>query len=280
LTTQDDNEYILVYTWGLYHLSNNKILSPPLFSSSNEIDIFSHEIANIISYPNLSAKEYFDRLNEISSFGVTHFLPGGRTRIGKINIAGKGCVSIVLKVRTKAKICALKIRRTDANRHSMEREYYLHKIANSADVGPRLFQSSKNLITMQFIDGLSLVDWIRNNDITADEARNLAESILEQCYRLDMEQIDHGQLSCLNHHIIVSNNNDIANVIDFESSSTTRKPSNVTTAAQSLFLSGRISFRISQLVKVIQKEKIIQLLKTYKRNPSRINFDNIMNIIC
>jgi putative serine/threonine protein kinase len=264
---------------GLYSLLNKHILSPPLHGS-NEIDIFSHEIANIISYPNLSAKEYFDRLKEISSFGVTHFLPGGRTRIGKIIIAGKGCVSIVLKVRTEDKICAMKIRRTDANRYSMERESYLHKIANSADVGPRLFESSKNLITMELVDGLSLIDWIRNDDITADEARNLAESILEQCYRLDLEQIDHGQLSCLNHHIIVSNNNNTANVIDFESSSTTRKPSNVTTAAQSLFLSGGISFRMNQLIKVTSKEKIIQLLKTYKRNPTRVNFDNIMNIFC
>ena len=279
LSILGDNEYILVCTWGLYHLSDNETLSTPLYSS-NEIDIFSHEIANIISYPNLSSKGYLDRLNEISSFGVTHFLPGGRTRIGKIIIAGKGCVSIVLKVRTKDKICALKIRRTDANRYSMERESYLHKIANSADVGPQLFQYSKNLITMEFVDGLSLIDWIRNDDITADEARNLAESILEQCYRLDVEQIDHGQLSCLNHHIIVSNDNNTAKVIDFESSSTIRKPSNVTTAAQSLFLSGGISFRMNQLVKVIRKEKIIPLLKTYKRNPSRINFDNIMNIFC
>jgi putative serine/threonine protein kinase len=262
----------------LYALLNNDILSSPLYGSSNEIDVFSPEIANIISYPNLSAKEYFDRLKEISSFGVTHFLPGGRTSIGKIIIAGKGSVSIVIKVKTKDKICALKIRRTDANRYSMERESYLHKIANSADVGPRLFQSSKNLITMEFVDGLSLVDWIRNDDRTPDEAHNIAESILEQCYRLDVEHIDHGQLSYLNHHIIVSNNNNTANVIDFESSSTTRKPSNVTTAAQSLFVSGGISFRMNQLIKVISKEKIIQLLKKYKRNPSRANFDNIMNI--
>jgi putative serine/threonine protein kinase len=262
-------------------LLNNDILSPPLCSSSsNGIDIFSPEIQNIISYPNLSAKEYFNRLKEISSFGVTHFLPGGRTTIGKIIIAGKGSVSIVIKVKTKDKICALKIRRTDANRYSMERESYLHEIANSAHVGPRLFQSSKNLITMEFIDGPSLIDWIRNDDRIPNDAHNLAQSILEQCYRLDVEHIDHGQLSCLNHHIIVSNNNKTANVIDFESSSTTRKPSNVTTAAQSLFLSGGISLRMNQLIRVMSKEKIIRLLKTYKQNPTRANFDNIMNIFC
>jgi len=246
--------------------------------SNNEIDISSAEIANIVSYPNFSAKDYSDRLTEISSFGITHFLPGGRTKIGKINIAGKGCVSIVLKVRAKNRIYALKIRRTDANRFSMERESYLHKIANSAQVGPHLFQSSKNVIIMEFIDGLSLVHWISNEDISANNARHLAASILEQCYRLDRSQIDHGQLSCLNHHILVSKSNNTANVIDFETASTARKPSNVTAAVQALFVSGRISWRMNQLLNVVKKESIIPLLKTYKQNPNKVNFDNIINI--
>ena len=246
--------------------------------SNNEVDISSAEIANIVSYPNFSPKDYSDRLNEISSFGITHFLLGGRTKIGKINIAGKGCVSIVLKVRAKSRIYALKIRRTDANRFSMERESYLHKIANSAQVGPQLFQSSKNVIIMEFIDGLSLIHWIRNEDISANDARHLAASILEQCYRLDRSQIDHGQLSCLNHHILVSKSNNAAKVIDFETASTARKPSKVTAAVQSLFLSGIISSRMNQLLNVVKRESIIQLLKTYKQNTNKINFDNIMSI--
>src|SRR5918911_2159500 len=106
--------------------------------SNNEIDISSADIAKIVSYPNFSAKDYSDRLNEISSFGITHFLLGGRTKIGRINIAGKGCVSVVLRVRGKnRRVYALKIRRTDANRFSMEREFYMHRIANSAHVGPQ-----------------------------------------------------------------------------------------------------------------------------------------------
>ena len=245
----------------------------------NEVVISSTDIAGIVSYPNISAKDYADRLEEISSFGITHFLLGGRTKIGKINIAGKGCVSVVLRVRGKnRRVYALKIRRTDANRFSMERESYMHRIANSAHVGPQLFHSSKNVIIMEFIDGLSLIEWIRNEAISADEARHVARSILEQCYRLDMSHLDHGQLSCLNHHILVSKSNRSANVIDFETASTTRKASNVTTAVQSLFLSGIISRRMNQLLNVLKKESVIQLLKTYKQHPNQTNFDNILNI--
>jgi putative serine/threonine protein kinase len=244
----------------------------------NEIDICSPELANIISYPDFSIGEYSSRLNEISSFGITHFLPTGRTRIGKITIAGKGCVSIVLKVKAKNKICALKIRRTDANRKTMEREMSLHQIANSAGVGPNIFRYSDNYILMEFIDGLSIIDWVKQRSITADQVRNVATAILQQCYNLDRAHIDHGELSRLNHHVIVSKS-DTAKIIDFESSSTQRRTSNVTAAAQSLFLNGPISKRINELILFTKREKFIQELKIYKWNQTKTNFNNILGVV-
>ena len=203
-------------------------------------------------------------MREIDLLGITHVLPIGRTRIGKITVAGKGCVSIALKVRAKNRICALKIRRTDANRETMKREVSMHKIANSVDVGPELFGFSKNLISMEFIDGLSIVDWVKQQDITSDEVRKVAISILEQCYNLDKAHMDHGELSCINHHVIISKSN-TANIIDFESSSTQRKSRNVTAAAQSLFISrGLISNRVNEVLGYTKKKKNIEVLKTYK----------------
>ena len=99
----------------------------------------------------------------------------------------------------------------------MEREVSLHQIANSAGVGPSIFRYSNNYIVMEFIDGLSIIDWVKQRTITADQVRNLAIDILEQCYNLDKVHIDHGELSCLDHHVIVSKSN-AANIIDFESS--------------------------------------------------------------
>src|ERR671926_1777998 len=248
-------------------------LSQQIPISFNELDVCSPELASIISYPPSSVREYTNRLKEICSLGITHVLPIGRTKIGKMAIAGKGSVSIVLKVKTKSKICALKIRRTDANRETMKREVSMHKIANSVDVGPKLFGFSKNLITMEFIDGLSIVDWVKQQDITSDEVRTVAISILEQCYNLDKAHMDHGKLSCINHHVIISKLNTV-NIIDFESSSTQRKSRNVTAAAQSLFISrGLIANRINEILGCAKKEKIIQILKAYKWSQNRANFD-------
>ena len=145
----------------------------------------------------MNYKEYDNRLKELYSLEIGYVLAVGRLKIGKIPIAGKGCVSLVLKAQTKNKICALKIRRTDANRKTMEREVSLHQIANSAGVGPSIFRYSNNYIVMEFIDGLSIIDWVKQRTITADQVRNLAIDILEQCYNLDRVHIDHGELSCL-----------------------------------------------------------------------------------
>jgi putative serine/threonine protein kinase len=210
--------------------------------------------------------------------GITHVLLAGKTKIGKISIAGKGCVSIVLKVKSRNKICALKIRRTDANRDTMRREAYFHEIANSVGVGPKLYSFSKNIMMMEFADGHSIIDWIKRQDITVAEVREVVISILKQCYKLDMAHLDHGELSCLDHHVVISNSNTVK-IIDFESSSTQRKLCNVTAAAQSLFLSGFISSRIGGLIHLLEREKIIQLLKIYKRDQSKNNFDNVLGIV-
>jgi putative serine/threonine protein kinase len=248
----------------------------PIFSI--KFAIGSPELATIISYPQLNYKEYDNRLKELYSLEIGYVLAVGRLKIGKIPIAGKGCVSLVLKAQTKNKICALKIRRTDANRKTMEREVSLHQIANSAGVGPSIIRYSNNYIVMEFIDGLSIIDWVKQRTITADQVRNLAIDILEQCYNLDRVHIDHGELSCLDHHVIVSKSN-TANIIDFESSSTQRRTCNVTAAAQSLFLNGPISKRMNELVHFNKREKIIQALKIYKWNQNRTNFHNIVSTV-
>jgi putative serine/threonine protein kinase len=245
---------------------------------SNKISISSPELATIISYPQLTDKEYVNRLKELHSLEIRYILPAGRLKIGKIPIAGKGCVSLVLKAEIKNKICALKIRRTDANRKTMEREMSLHQIANSAGVGPNIFRYSDNYILMEFIDGLSIIDWVKQRSITADQVRNVATAILQQCYNLDRAHIDHGELSCLDRHVIVSKLN-TAIIIDFESSSTQRRTSNVTAAAQSLFLNGPISKRINELVHFTKREKIIQELKIYKWNQTKTNFHNILSVV-
>jgi putative serine/threonine protein kinase len=101
----------------------------------------------------------------------------------------------------------------------------------------------------------------------------LAVAILEQCFSLDIAGLDHGELSRLTRHVIVS---DRPYIIDFESASTTRKTCNVTAAAQSLLLYGIVANKVKKIMCNTDKERLIQALRTYKHFHTRANFDAIL----
>src|SRR5918997_4439064 len=247
-----------------------------------ELDIRSSSLVTLITYPHFSESEYNDRISEMESLGITSIILGGKTIVNGAHIAGKGCVGIVVKSKVGSKVCALKIRRTDADRTTMNAEAHFLKIANSIGVGPHLEWQTRNLIAMEYINGESIIDWIlcnRNNyyyysETTKRKMRTVARSILEQCFSLDGASLDHGELSRLARHVIVS---DRPYIIDFESASTTRKTSNVTAAAQSIFLYGLVADGVRKILDSIDSEKAVKALRTYKHFQTRANFDAVLD---
>jgi putative serine/threonine protein kinase len=233
-----------------------------------------------MSYPRqINNREYSDRLKELEIIGVSSILQAGATRIGKFSILGKGGVGLVVKVEAKdKKTYALKIRRIDANRASMEREVKLHRIANSVSVGPFIYANTENFILMEFIDGCNIIGWLNQQSVKADQVRKVVISTLEQCYNLDRASLDHGELSCLDHHVLISESVN-AHIIDFETASIDRKTCNVTAAAHSLLLNGRVSRRVNKIIGFAERERIIQLLRVYKWNQTRPSFERIIQAI-
>lgn len=209
----------------------------------------------------------------MESLGITSIALGGRTTINGSSVAGKGQVGLVLRAKIGNKTCALKIRRLDADRKSMDDEVRCHKIANGAGVGPRLEGNTKNLVAMEFVDGQSIVDWV--GGAPKGILRKTARSVLEQCYSLDQAGLDHGELSRLNRHVIVSVK---PYIIDFESASTARKTSNVTAAAQSMFLHGAVASMVKKKLQA-DREKVLLALKIYKREQTRANFDIVLDLL-
>jgi putative serine/threonine protein kinase len=248
-------------------------LSRQNVSFSDELDIESPQLVPLISYPRFSENEYNDRIDEMQMLGVTSIMLGGRTTINGSPVAGKGQVGLVLRAKIGSKTCALKIRRIDADRKTMDDEARLHKIANGAGVGPRLEGHTKNLIAMEFMDGQSIVDWVES--ATRGRLRRMARAVLEQCHSLDRAGLDHGELSRLNRHVIVSGNPRNPRIIDFESASTKRKTSNVTAAAQSIFLHGAVADRVKKNLHA-DRERAIVALKIYKSDQTRTNFDAVL----
>lgn len=239
-----------------------------------ELDIRSPRLIPVISYPHFSECEYKDRIIEMESLGITSINLGGKTIVNGTHIAGKGCVGIVVKAKAGSKVCALKIRRTDADRKTMDNEARFHKTANSACIGPSLEGHTKNLIAMEFITGQSIIDWVVGNKATKSKMCTLAAAILEQCFSLDVAGLDHGELSRLTRHVIVS---DRPYIIDFESASITRKTCNVTAATQSILLYGIVANKVKKILGNTDREKVIEALRTYKHFHTRANFDAVLD---
>jgi putative serine/threonine protein kinase len=248
-------------------------LSQQNISFSNELDIRSPRLLPLITYPHYSESEYKDRITDMESLGITSIILGGKTIVNSSHVAGKGCVGIVVKAKAGSTVCALKIRRTDADRKTMDEEARFHKMANNVGVGPRLEGQTKNLIAMEYIPGQNIVEWV-GDTTKKSKVRSVTRAILEQCFRLDRAGLDHGELSRLARHVIIS---DRSYIIDFESASTTRKTSNVTAAAQSIFLYGIVANKVKKILGNTDREKVIHALRSYKHFHTRANFDAVLD---
>jgi len=230
------------------------------------------EYSKIFCYPSPSKEEWEERLRELENLEVKEFIFEGKTKIGNFNILGKGCVSLTIKTLFKGKVCVLKIRRVDANRSNLMLEANYLSLANSVNVGPKLFLSSKNFIIMEYIDGINLPDWIKRVN-SKKRLREVILNLLNQGYKLDSIGLDHGELSNPSKHVLVTDN--LPFIIDFESASTKRRVKNVTSLTQYLFIGGPISKKLRKFFNFKEKE-LINALKIYKQN---IKYENFLKIL-
>ena len=238
------------------------------------ISVFNKEpYKKILAFPEGKQTEIKKRLTELKKLGITHVSFTGPLQIEKCQILGKGYVGMVVLAKKDKNVVALKIRRIDSPRKNMTNEAKLLKIANKIDVGPKFIKNSKNFLIMEYIEGEKIIDWAKKPETKSEEIRLVLNNVLRECYLLDSIGLDHGELSTIDKHVIVGKNKNT--IIDFESSSTNRKPSNVTGATQAILIGTGLAKIIQKKIKLPIKLKIINLTREYKKNPTAKNFENI-----
>jgi len=235
--------------------------------------------SKILGYPNATNRQIKSRINELEKLKIKSICLTGPTTIGNLEILGKGYVGVVVLVKRGNKEVALKIRRTDSQRKNMKNESVLLKLVNSVNVGPKMIDVSKNFLVMEYIEGKKFSDWIEmlKGSGSAKQLKSTIRNVLEDCYRLDQIGFDHGELSNISKHVIVGKNK--VTLIDFESSSTKRRPSNVTSITQAFFIGSGIAKHAQKIYKNSSKEKIIFALKSYKQEKTRDNFEKLLKIL-
>ena len=238
------------------------------------ISVFTKDpYKKILAFPKPKDTEIKKRIEELKKLGISHISFTGPLQIEKCNILGKGYVGMVVLAKQKNDTVALKIRRIDSPRKNMSNEAKLLKIANKIDVGPRFIKNSKNFLIMEYVDGEKIIDWAKKSETKSKEIGSVVNNVLRGCYLLDNAGLDHGELSTIDKHVIIQKNKNT--IIDFESSSVNRKPSNVSGATQAIFIGTGLAKIIQKKTKLPTKTKIINLIRQYKKNPTLENFEKI-----
>ena len=250
---------------------------PQSFLSINKLS--EKPYSTIVGYPNATKKQVQLRIAQMKKLGINSISFQGDLKLGSISVLGKGYVGIVVLAKIGKKTAAVKIRRTDSQRREMNSEAKLLRIANSSGVGPNLITSSKNFIVMEYLDGKKIGTWIKElkGRGSTSKLKSIIKKTLEDCYNLDRIGLDHGELSSISKHVIVGKSK--TTIIDFESSSTKRKVSNVTSATQGIFIGSGISKTVKKIYKIPAKDKIIDALRNYKHDSSRKNFDRLLKVL-
>ena len=234
--------------------------------------------SDIWIYPRGTRAQIKSRIKELKALGVESISFQGELQVGTISILGKGYVGIVVLGKLGRKKVAVKIRRNDSPRKNLKKEARLLQITNRYGVGPKLIDFSKNFLVMEYLEGEKIGKWISDlkTKLRTSQIKTVIKKVLEDCYKLDMIGLDHGELSRMPKHVIVGKK---ITIIDFESSSMERRVSNVTSATQAFFIGSGISKTVKRTYKIPEKKKIINVLRRYKMEQSRESFESLLNVL-
>lgn len=202
-------------------------------------------------------------MRELGSLGVEELVFIRRSPGDGVPVLGKGHKGMVILGRLGGKEVAVKILRTDASRDSLEHEAEILRRVNALGVGPRLLAQGHLTIAMEWVRGEPVEEWIGDLEIEeSGKLRRMLVRVMRGCRRMDKEGIDHGELSRAGKHIIVRSNGG-PTIIDFETASSGRRPSNVTSVCSYFLVGGQPSRKVRKMLALDAPP--LAAIKNYKR---------------
>jgi len=239
-------------------------------------EALEHKIGEFLCWPQFNREEAEQRVEQLVTLGVESVATGGPHRVLGTPILGKGHAGVVLRALFDGKEVALKARRTDTSRGNMSREAGFLTHVNKWDVGPRLFGFSPDFIVMELLVGPYFGDWVKTHIEDRGAVMDNIRAILDIAWRLDQSGLDHGELTRIRRHYIVTKSG--PRVIDFESASLERQPSNLTCTVQSLFMSTSFAGFFGEVYGLPDREALIDALRAYKAKPNLEHYQGILAV--
>ncbi|MEM1525951.1 MAG: hypothetical protein QW775_02170 [Ignisphaera sp.] len=229
-------------------------------------------------YPTQGLSCCKDRINELRVLGVETLYSFGKTYYNRdIRILGKGHSAIVaLAKHVIHGIIALKVRRLDSKRFSMEWEARVLEKAQQTGFAPKLYGFSINFLLREYIDGCTLEEFLDKVRSGGEDVRVAFRSLLRAALAMDLAGVDLVEISNpLNQVVYLCCDPGKPFFIDFESARFSAKPLNVTKVVS--FIVGRLS-RLS-VFEGVDVGGLILLARKYKECSDNLCREDVFNDI-
>lgn len=236
------------------------------------------DLCRFICYPLLCYSCCKDRINELRDLNIEVLYSFGKTCLDQdVYVLGKGHSAVVVLARhIKYGIVALKVRRTDSKRFSMEWEARVLDKVQVTGFAPKLYGWSLNFLVREYIDGCTfeeLLDRYRGN---RDKVKAAFRSLLRAALAMDLAGVDLVEVSNpLKQVVYLCCDPEKPFFIDFESARFSVKPLNVTKIVS--FIVGRLS-KLSML-KEVDVGEFILLARKYKECNDNLCREDVVNDI-
>lgn len=228
--------------------------------------------APLLAYPHSDRTTQHQRLDILSQLGIAGIYTAGPKRWEQIPILGMGYRGVVLLGHAPAfnptnGHVAVKLRRQDAVPETLKREAQMLQWANTIGVGPKLYGQHPDVLVMAHCAGQPLGQWLSQVP-SPEQVQGAIAQILHQAYQLDRLGLDHGELRCITEHVQIGPVRPTVTILDFGSASGDRRPANVTTVTQGLFIGTRLAPQLARIFPCLVRDRLIRSLRTYKQRPS------------
>jgi len=186
----------------------------------------------------------------------------------------RGHRGILYKACLKKKEVVIKTKKPESKaKGRIANETKWIKILNKYNIGPKLLFSGKGYFAYEFVKGDFILDFIKKSN--KEDIIKTIKNVFNQLYIMDKINMDKEEMHHPLKHIITDKN---PVLIDFERCRKTIKPKNVTQFCQ--FVTSSLTCPLLKLKEIkINKDNIIMLAKKYKKDMSRKNLNQILNLI-
>ncbi|MBL7054560.1 hypothetical protein ISS05_02285, partial [Candidatus Woesearchaeota archaeon] len=160
----------------------------------------------------------------------------------------------------------------------IENEANSLKILNKKNIGPKLvyYDKTKDFLVYEYVDGELFPIFVRHLD---KKNKNLIKKIIKQifiqCFRMDQLKMNKEEMHHPYKHILIEAKTKKPVLLDFERCHYSNEGVNVTQFS-SYIISGSITELLKQTGIKVNREKVIEAAKKYKRDVNKKNLDKLI----